>query len=155
MYKRQAYDAPHSHEEGSLSVQEDLYPVDESAQGVNYDSVFVPEEPKRVVTASGKVIETETELLQKKLERKKTETAKKSESAPAVEEIHVEEPVVEKEYEFPPTTLLKRGVRNAGAFSQNEYKATAIKLQQTLRNFGVGVTVTNISCCLLYTSRCV
>ena len=145
-YDGGAYDASHSHEEGSLSVQEDLYPVDESAQGVNYDSVFVPEEPKRVVTASGKVIETETELLQKKLERKKTETAKKSESAPAVEEIHVEEPVVEKEYEFPPTTLLKRGVRNAGAFSQNEYKATAIKLQQTLRNFGVGVTVTNISC---------
>ena len=26
------------------------------------------------------------------------------------------------------------------------YKDTAIKLQQTLRNFGVGVTVTNISC---------
>lgn len=132
--------------EESLSVQEDLYPVDESAQGVNYDSVFVPEEPKRVVTASGKVIETETELLQKKIERKKTETARKSEAAPVTEEIRVEEPVVEKEYEFPPTNLLKRGVRNAGAFSQNEYKATAIKLQQTLRNFGVGVTVTNISC---------
>ena len=33
---------------------------------INYDSIFVPEEPKRVVTASGKVIETETELLQKK-----------------------------------------------------------------------------------------
>ena len=32
------------------------------------------------------------------------------------------------------------------AFSENEFKATAIKLQQTLHNFGVGVTVTNISC---------
>lgn len=74
-------------------------------QGVNYDSVFVPEEPKRVVTASGKVIETETELLQKKIERKKTETAQKSEAAPVTEEIRVEEPVVEKEYEFPPTNL--------------------------------------------------
>ena len=31
-------------------------------------------------------------------------------------------------------------------FSENEFKATAIKLQQTLHNFGVGVTVTNISC---------
>ena len=30
--------------------------------------------------------------------------------------------------------------------SGDEYKATAIKLQQTLHNFGVGVTVTNISC---------
>ena len=30
--------------------------------------------------------------------------------------------------------------------SEQEFKDTAIKLQQTLRNFGVGVTVTNISC---------
>ena len=27
-----------------------------------------------------------------------------------------------------------------GSFSEQEYKETAIKLQQTLRNFGVGVT---------------
>ena len=33
-----------------------------------------------------------------------------------------------------------------GSFSEQEYKETAIKLQQTLRDFGVGVTVTNISC---------
>ena len=50
-----------------------------------------------------------------------------------------------KEYVFPPTDLLKKPVHNA-AFSENEFKATAIKLQQTLHNFGVGVTVTNISC---------
>ena len=52
---------------------------------------------------------------------------------------------VKREYVFPPTSLLKRGHRNGGA-SQEEYKAIAIKLQQTLHNFGVGVTVTNISC---------
>ena len=33
-----------------------------------------------------------------------------------------------------------------GGRSEQEYKDTAIKLQQTLKNFGVGVTVTNISC---------
>ena len=49
----------------------DTYMEDDSEQGLNYDSVFVPEEPKRVVTASGKVIETETELLKKKIEKKK------------------------------------------------------------------------------------
>lgn len=131
---------------GALSVQEDDYSQDHSEQGVNYDSIFVPEEPKRVVTAGGKVIETETELLQKKLEKKRQAAAAASESVEVAEEIRKEEEVVKKEYIFPPTTLLKRGNRNAGAFSQNEYKATAIKLQQTLRNFGVGVTVTNISC---------
>lgn len=42
--------------------------------------------------------------------------------------------------------LLKKGAKNSGGFSEKEYKETAIKLQQTLQNFGVGVTVTNISC---------
>lgn len=125
------------------------YPEDDSEEGVNYDSIFVPEEPKRVVTASGKVIETETELLQKKLENrqeKKREEAAKGDSGISVaEEIKKKEEVVKKEYVFPPTTLLKKGNKNA-SFSGEEYKATAIKLQQTLHNFGVGVTVTNISC---------
>jgi S-DNA-T family DNA segregation ATPase FtsK/SpoIIIE len=51
---------------------------------------------------------------------------------------------VKKEYVFPPLKLLKKGKNNT--FSDREYKETAIKLQQTLQNFGVGVTVTNISC---------
>ena len=55
-----------------------------------------------------------------------------------IEEVH-------KEYIFPPTSLLKKGSK-AATFSEQEYKDTAIKLQQTLRDFGVGVTVTNISC---------
>ena len=126
-----------------------IYEEDGSEQGLNYDSVFVPEEPKRVVTASGKVIETETELLQKKIEKKteKKETSPQQDSDLAVaREIKEKEEAVKKEYVFPPTTLLKKGAKNAGAFSGEEYRATAIKLQQTLHNFGVGVTVTNISC---------
>ncbi|MCC2879594.1 DNA translocase FtsK [Lachnoclostridium pacaense] len=124
----------------------DTYMEDDSEQGLNYDSVFVPEEPKRVVTASGKVIETETELLKKKIEKKKEGTAKGDTEISVAEEIKKKEEVVKKEYVFPPTTLLKKGSKSAGAFSGEEYKATAIKLQQTLHNFGVGVTVTNISC---------
>lgn len=120
-------------------------------ESFNYDSVFVPEEPKRVVTASGKVIETETELLQKKLEKKNEKKSQPqgddgSGEVSVLQEIKAKEEAVKKEYIFPPTTLLKRAVKNPGAFSENEYKATAIKLQQTLHNFGVGVTVTNISC---------
>lgn len=48
------------------------------------------------------------------------------------------------EYKFPPLSLLKKG--KSAVFSDREYKDTAIKLQRTLQNFGVGVTVTNISC---------
>ncbi|MBQ6550306.1 MAG: DNA translocase FtsK [Lachnospiraceae bacterium] len=61
----------------------------------------------------------------------------------------VEIPVVpEKEYEFPPYRLLKRG-SGAGISKselEKELKDTAEKLQRTLATFGVGVTITNISC---------
>ena len=137
------------HETGiqETDVQETgIYETDASEQGINYDSVFVPEEPKRVVTASGKVIETETELLKKKIEKKREEAGQTDTNMAVAQEIKEKEEAVKKEYVFPPTTLLKKGAKNAGSFSGEEYKATAIKLQQTLHNFGVGVTVTNISC---------
>lgn len=105
----------------------------------------IPEEAKRVVTANGKIIETDTEALQKKLESRKKE-AKESGETSVHQEIKAKEEAPKKEYVFPPVSLLKRGSRIAGSHSEKEYKATAIKLQQTLRNFGVGVTVTNISC---------
>ena len=58
-------------------------------------------------------------------------------------------PVVpEKEYVFPPYRLLKKGT-GAGISKtelQKELKDTAEKLQHTLQTFGVGVTITNISC---------
>lgn len=56
-----------------------------------------------------------------------------------------EAPTIQREYQFPPMELLKTGPRTLGA-SKETLKATAVKLQQTLRNFGVGVTVTDISC---------
>ncbi|MEG0565111.1 MAG: DNA translocase FtsK 4TM domain-containing protein, partial [Hungatella sp.] len=103
----------------------------------------IPEEAKRVVTASGKIIETDTEALKKKLESKREEAAQAEDTD--VGELIKQKSVVNKEYKFPPVSLLKKGIRSASC-SDKEYKATAIKLQQTLQNFGVGVTVTNVSC---------
>ncbi|MDD3253724.1 MAG: DNA translocase FtsK 4TM domain-containing protein [Lachnospiraceae bacterium] len=120
-----------------------------SAGTVSIQSEFsIPEEAKRVVTAGGKIIETDTEMLQKKLESKKKEVqaAKEAGETSVLQEIKAKEEAPKKEYIFPPVSLLKRGSRIAGNHSEKEYKETAIKLQQTLRNFGVGVTVTNISC---------
>lgn len=56
-----------------------------------------------------------------------------------------EKPVVKREYVFPPLSLLKPADRSSD-ISADSLKATALKLQQTLRDFGVGVTVTDISC---------
>ncbi|MBQ4426003.1 MAG: DNA translocase FtsK 4TM domain-containing protein [Lachnospiraceae bacterium] len=50
-----------------------------------------------------------------------------------------------KEYKLPPISLLKRGSSGARV-RERELKATALKLEETLRNFGVEATVTDISC---------
>ena len=100
------------------------------------------DEYKTVVTKSGKVITVELDGVPG--ERKLPPPEPKQDA----EEAFVRpDPYIElKEYEFPPLTLLKRGAAPKGAKGlDRELKETAIKLQQTLQNFGVGVTVTNIS----------
>ena len=52
---------------------------------------------------------------------------------------------VPKKYVFPPLNLLEKGVRNKNADSARALKETAVKLQETLKTFGVNVTVTDIS----------
>ena len=122
----------------------------EQEEGLNYDGFYIPEEPKTVVTASGKIIETDTEMVRKTIEKKRVEKKSQPEDELSLNE-QIEKraeaaKVVKKEYIVPPLNLLKKGAKNSGGFSEKEYKETAIKLQQTLSNFGVGVTVTNISC---------
>ncbi len=51
----------------------------------------------------------------------------------------------EKDYVFPPLSFLKRG-SGAKGDSARHLQETADKLQQTLKNFGVNVTITDVSC---------
>ena len=51
----------------------------------------------------------------------------------------------EKKYEFPPVELLAQVEKKQGD-SRQHLQETANKLQQTLKNFGVNVTITNVSC---------
>lgn len=50
-----------------------------------------------------------------------------------------------REYVFPPLSLLKKGVKNKNTDSEKQLKETAMKLEKTLKTFGVNVTVTDIS----------
>ena len=52
----------------------------------------------------------------------------------------------DKKYVFPPVDLLKAGSSKKSANTESQLRETANKLQQTLKTFGVNVTVTNISC---------
>ena len=62
--------------------------------------------------------------------------------AAAVEKEQAKEQPV---YHTPPLSLLKHG-KKSGGDSDSHLRATALKLEQTLQNFGVGVHVTNASC---------
>lgn len=61
-------------------------------------------------------------------------------------EITKQEPAVKKEYKFPPLNLLKKGSGKSQGDSDAHLRKTAQKLQEVLFNFGVNVTVTNVSC---------
>ena len=51
-----------------------------------------------------------------------------------------------REYVFPPISLLDRNVTKKNINQNRENNETAARLVQTLQNFGVKVTITNISC---------
>lgn len=49
-------------------------------------------------------------------------------------------------YVYPPLDLLKKGDPTKQGDSKQHLQETALKLQQTLKNFGVNVTILNVSC---------
>ena len=70
---------------------------------------------------------------------------KNEDAAELVMETDLETAPPEKAYVFPPVTLLKQSENKQGD-TRKQLQETAMKLQQTLKNFGVNVTITNISC---------
>ncbi|MGN0241449.1 MAG: DNA translocase FtsK, partial [Candidatus Weimeria sp.] len=70
-----------------------------------------------------------------------------AESLPAAEGSETEKPErPPKPYQFPPASLLSE-IKQKGATDSSEYlQQTAEKLEVTLKNFGVDVTVTDVTC---------
>lgn len=60
-------------------------------------------------------------------------------------DIQKHESKIPKKYIFPSLSLLQKGTNAGKGDSAKELKETALRLQQTLQNFGVKVTVTDIS----------
>lgn len=54
-------------------------------------------------------------------------------------------PVKKKPYKKPPISLLKKSEKGSGGNSEKQLKETAMQLKQTLKTFGVNVTITDIS----------
>ena len=83
--------------------------------------------------------------------RRNRKNTKENAQAVAAETASVEQSVrameeqPQKIYRIPPLNLLVKG-KKGGGDSDAHLRATALKLEQTLQNFGVGVHVTNASC---------
>lgn len=61
-------------------------------------------------------------------------------------QMHRPQPVFKKEHVLPSVSLLKNASPNQTGDSREHLQETALKLQQTLKNFGVNVTILNVSC---------
>lgn len=67
------------------------------------------------------------------------------------EVVAVEESIVKQEssggrYVFPPVDLLKKGNTGASGDTRDYLNQTAAKLKETLKNFGINITITAINC---------
>lgn len=97
------------------------------------------------VSAVELIPEVETEEESEKLQRKKNlEKVDIQKETEAVERA-ASSVTVKKDYKYPPLDLLKKG-RKSGGDSDAELRDTALKLQDTLRTFGVNVKMGDISC---------
>lgn len=116
------------------------------------DEPFVPENAFPIHRAEELVQDLE-EIVPPPEEEKETSKKNPSSSKAEIEqgihevseEIALKEAEVKKAYEFPPMELLKKG-KQTGGDSDAHLRETAGKLQETLHNFGVNVSITNVSC---------
>ena len=118
-----------------------------------------PFEPAEVPASSELVINRATPIAEeedfvdpeKEEKERKRRSTKESRETAATEANNVEAEIKKQEikpkkaYKFPPLNLLTKG-RASGGDSDSHLRETARKLEQTLQNFNVNVTVTNVSC---------
>lgn len=100
-------------------------------------------------------VEEEIPSLEPELEPKTAEATSRAaaraeyttpeENAAMRQAISAPAPVPSRPYVFPPINLLKQ-IRGKAGNSSRQLQETALHLQQILRDFGVGVTVTDVSC---------
>ena len=129
------------------------------------EELFAPqEEPSFVINRAQALEEPEAEEVQQPErieeelpgepagdEKKSRRATKMGAEAVAMEAAQVEQMAAQtdaapkKEYRTPPLSLLTKG-KKAGGDSDAHLRETARKLQETLHNFGVNVTLTNVSC---------
>ncbi|MDO5422852.1 MAG: DNA translocase FtsK 4TM domain-containing protein [Eubacteriales bacterium] len=123
----------------------EIFPETEAVSGGNTENEGPkPEEdPYEDIPPSAQVPEPE------RAPSKNPKSSKKEQEqgiAEVAAEIQEQEQEPKPEYVFPPLNLLKAPKGGRTGDSDETLRSTARKLQQTLHNFGVEVTVSNVSC---------
>lgn len=103
---------------------------------------------RRIVASNGQVIDADVEPIKKKIEsqldrEKKENTPTDADNAKVQQEI-LEKKKPQKPYVIPPLRLLQQPARQ-DFDTREEIRQNALTLQETLKSFGVNVTITNIS----------
>ena len=129
-----------------ISSQDTPGTVEEPQFIINRAESDIQDYPEPETAEFSEPVKAENETAEKK--RRKTKIGSE---AVADEVADVEAAVAsayakpKKTYKFPPMSLLTKG-KKGGGDSDAHLRETAMKLQQTLQNFGVNVTITNVSC---------
>lgn len=149
----------HPPEDGQVPVKKPRKKTDAASLDAKTPDTVLKAEPEFVINRDGDTTYSGG-LLENGNGAQATVPVQEKEPDPAgernkIQEISVEEEMAKaaaekegksrKEYHLPPFSLLKKG-RKGGGESDVRLRETAMKLQQTLKNFGVHVTVTNVSC---------
>ena len=107
----------------------------------------IPEIPEIPVSIAKTTVVEEEPAPVMEVEKPATRRRKKEEPAEEITIPEVKEPVLEtKQYQFPPLRLLAAPKAGGNRNSSAQLRETAAKLQQILKDFGVSVTVTDVSC---------
>ena len=141
--------------EKKIPVSKEEVPENPVAQEPEEELPFIPEKAfpihrgDHLVQDLEEIAVPEEDFPQEKEEKnRKNPKSSPEEIRQGVDEVKSQiarEEVKKKEYKFPPISLLKKG-KNTGGDSNAHLRETARKLQDTLHNFGVNVTITDISC---------
>ena len=144
------------------TINKDVTDVHEITPEEPAESIFKPSKPEDIVIKRAKIQEeTETSeyeqeipepvfdkedaLTRKRRSTKESRESAANEAANVETEIKKAEEKPKKAHKFPPISLLTKGT-GGGGDSDEHLRETAMKLEQTLQNFNVNVTVTNVSC---------
>ncbi|MDD6551055.1 MAG: DNA translocase FtsK [Lachnospiraceae bacterium] len=131
---------PETQQMTEIVPDEPVYEVDETEEPLPDEASEEPLPEDVAEEPDVEVIEAEPEEQEPPALDENTAPAQTQASAPAPEH-HVSKP-----YQFPPVSLLTQMKQNGGADSEEYLQQTAEKLEVTLKNFGVDVTVTDVTC---------